>query len=424
MENKISTLPRTSGWSFFVLAAAAILIALTYYNTFLGSQKLRTELNAVAFADASHYVQLLDNGHYMDCFKEKPAGVHREHRRKSVHHIGYLFVASAIIQSAKATGLFDGGGAMWLVSPALGCINFLLAFWLFHAILPRKDFAWPGALMYALVPGTWTYASMPESWVLSGTAVLFVLYARERQISRLMLGILIGTFMLSNFLLLLLPALTYIRRESLKARVLDIVVVTLSALACWITLLLLLGLTLSPDFFPHRFFQLTVDFKNIFPENLKIYNPMRWLYNGTNLLVLPMILNQGHLNFGRWALMDTALKFPLGTLAVIGVAALWAMAITRTAGLAMRTPQNTDAFFLGKIPGEWFYLLLVFAAAGMALYYESFIYSSMVCPVFFTLTLRDLPRSDWTRKGLWVLTLLWALNAAQQMVTFRRGIGF
>jgi hypothetical protein len=366
---------------------------------------------------------LLDNGHYLVCFKEKPEGVHREHRRKSVHHIGYLFVASAIIQIAKATGVFDGVEAIWLVSPLIGCINFLLAFKLFLTILPRRDLAWPSALMYALVPGTWTYASMPESWVLSGTAVLLVLNMRDRQIPRLMVGLLIGTLMLSNFLLLLLAALMYIRRDSEIARVVDIAVVILTALACWITLLLLLGLTLSPDFFPHRFFQLTIDFKNIFPENLKVYSPMRWLYNGTNLLVLPMILNQGELNFGRWALMDTGLKFPLGTLAVISLITLWAMGIMRIVGMVKHMPESAAELFLGKKIGEWFYLFLVFAAAGMALYYESFIYSSMVCPILFTITLRGFPPSDRTRTGLWILALIWVLNAAQQMATFRRGIG-
>ena len=67
----------------------------------------------------------------MACTTTEPPH-HIEHRRKTVHHAGYLFVASAMLTAVRP---FLGGqnevAAIWLISPLMGALNFVLAFYLF-----------------------------------------------------------------------------------------------------------------------------------------------------------------------------------------------------------------------------------------------------------------------------------------------------
>ena len=109
-------------WCVCVLAVSLMLAAL-YYVTFLGSSTLATARDPVAFVDTSHYVELLEDHHYLECLREEPAH-HGEHRRKAVHHLAYLLVAdSAITAIGLISGISDDLSLIWLVSPLLGALK-------------------------------------------------------------------------------------------------------------------------------------------------------------------------------------------------------------------------------------------------------------------------------------------------------------
>ena len=57
-------------WCVCVLAVSLMLAAL-YYATFLGSSTLATARDPVAFVDTSHYVELLEDHHYLECLPRR-----------------------------------------------------------------------------------------------------------------------------------------------------------------------------------------------------------------------------------------------------------------------------------------------------------------------------------------------------------------
>ena len=410
----------TTRLMFGAVVALSIVIALTYYFTFYGSSKVETQRNSIAFADTGEYVQLLRGRHYIACLGTTELD-RVEHRRKTIHHLDYLVVADVVSSlGTRAAGL-DEVSSIWLVTPLLGAINFALAFLLFRRE-SGQELALPAALAYAVIPATWIYAAVPETWIISGTAVLVILLLRGRGTPSWLVAILIALFALNNFLLLALvalvvdvnsPADVWIRKTSALA----VLVVTV-----WLGFLIALGLTLSPDFLPHHFVAHTIAFKERLAENLSIVHPMRWAYNAANGWFAPFVLNQPDLNFGRYAMIDSVRTFPLGSIAV-AVQAFVVFMVGRDVYRQARAHTSWSSALRGGAMGTSVYLVVIFIATGLALYYESFLYAQMFVPILFLLLLRALPPGRTGVGMMWVITIAWGLNSAQQMLSFRAALG-
>ena len=406
------------GSRLLVLAVTAVLGVL-YFATFYGSETVLTSRAGVAFADSSHYYQLLNDHHYLTCLEtETPHNV--EHRRKTLHHFDYLLFGDAVLRVGGLTGAADVT-LIWLVTPLLGALNFFLAFLLFRRAA-GPALAWPGALTFALVPGTWIYASVPETWPLSGTAVLAVLLLRDQPVARWKLALLIALFALNNFLLLLLVALLQDDRQTLRERIAQHVRLGALAIVTWLGLLALLGVVLSPDFLPYNFVDHTLRFKARMAENLSVFHPARWAYNAVNGWIAPFVLNQQYLNFGRTAVLDSARAFPLGTLAIACFAVL-AFSVVRFQFREVVAGARATGSWIGQVSGTGLYLALVFISTGLALYYESFLYTALILPILLTLALRSLAGTRWGVAFMWIAAAIFAANAAQQILHYRAQLG-
>ena len=127
-----------------------------------------------------------------------------------------------------------------------------------------------------------------------------------------------------------------------------------------------------------------MQFKARLGENLSIIHPGRWAYNGLNGWLAPFVLNQPHLNFGRHAVLDSALNIPLGTGAVVALAAVGTLVVRD------QWKQITSQRLIEQLPGTACYLGAVFVATGLALYYESFLYAALVVPLLLTYALTSL----------------------------------
>jgi hypothetical protein len=415
-----STKPLASKWgSRILLLIAALSLGSLYFGSFFGSETVKVDRRGVAFADSSHYYQLLKDHHYLVCLQqETPHNV--EHRRKTLHHFDYLLVGDAVVRTARLAGASDIA-AIWLVTPLLGALNFVLAFLLFRrAVGPAL--AWPGALMFALLPATWIYAAIPETWPLSGTAVLGILLMRDMPIPRWRLALLVAVFALNNFLLLLLIALLGDERETLRNRIAQLVRLGGLAIVTWLGMLALLGFTVSPDFLPYQFVDHTLRFKARMAENLSVFHPMRWAYNAVNGWIAPFVLNQHDLNFGRTAVLDSARAFPLGTLAVACFAVLAGHVLRFQFRECLAAVRKTGSW-IAQVSGIGLYLALVFIATGLSLYYESFLYAGLFLPILILLLLRSLAGVRAGAAIMWIATAILALNAAQQIATYRGLLG-
>ena len=403
------------------LPAWFVLVALActgvYATTFAGRTPIWSRLNAVAFADSVDYVRLLDNGHYRACIAGATHPRQAEHQRKTIHHVLHLAVAETLARSLSALPGLDPPTAVWLVSPIVGGVNVLLAAAFFRRSISSSRLAWACALVFPFLPGTWVYASIPESWALSTTAVLLIANLRVRRWPAILIGPLIGVLALSNFLLLLTVPLA-VQADAPGRWLRELIVAGLTAVAAWVAALTVLGLTMSPAFFPLPFLVATFAFKSGFTENLPLLHPARWAYNGANVLALPFVLNQQVLNFGRMAILDSAMRLPLGTAAVAALGAAWLGALAeimrrvRAASLAVTL---RDA----SLDGELVYLALAFVATGVALYYESFLYATMMTPILLAVLARASERLGPPGWLVWTVVAVWVLNAAQQIATFR-----
>ena len=74
-------------------------------------------------------------------------------------------------------------------------------------------------------------------------------------------------------------------------------------------------------------------------------------------------------------------------------------------------------------PGHAMYLGATFIATGLALYYESFLYSPLVLPILLGLLVRSHAASPRRVAFAWAVVAVWAANAAQQIATFRGALG-
>lgn len=405
--------------SAVVPIVVAVLIGTVYYATFRGIPAVAAKRNAVAFADSSHYVELLSGRHYDACARTNEV-YHVEHRRKTVHHAGYVLFADAVVQASAV--LVPGLGELdriWLISPLLGAINFVLAFWLFRLIAPGLE--WPAALAYSLTPATWIYAAIPETWVFVGSAVLIALLFRERSVSPWVAVPVIAALALANFLILLLVLLLQDERQPLPSRIARVAMLGVAAGLVWLGLLFVLGATLSPDFLPHRFYEQTVSFKARMGENLAIANPFRWAYAFVNGLLVPFVLNQHDLNFSYRALPDGVRAFPLGTAAVIALIGL-SLGLVRHLWRIAIEAWRTGAW-ASCITGPAIYLAAAFVATGLALYYESFLYSPLFVPLLLVFALWSLSASPYGRPIMWASAAVWAASATQQILYFRGALG-
>ena len=146
-----------------VVGFLALVLANVYYFSFYGSEVVETRRNSIAFADTGEYVALLRGHHYFTCLGT--AHVDRvEHRRKTIHHVDYLILADLVVGVVTGVGGLDEVSAIWLPTPLLGAINFVLAFFCFRREC-ASELALPAALAYAVVPATWIYAAVPETWI-------------------------------------------------------------------------------------------------------------------------------------------------------------------------------------------------------------------------------------------------------------------
>src|ERR1700741_4732121 len=139
------------GSRILVLCVAAIL-AVLFFSTFYGSEKLKVDRAGVAFADSRHYYELLKDHHFLQCLETDPPH-NVEHRRKTLHHLDYLLVGDAVARVGGLAGVSQDA-LIFLVTPLLGALNFVLAFMLFRRAA-GPALAWPGALTFALIPATW-----------------------------------------------------------------------------------------------------------------------------------------------------------------------------------------------------------------------------------------------------------------------------
>ena len=408
--------PRRQAW---ILLYAIACVAI-YAATFAGRAPIWTRVNAVTFADAAHYVSMLDDGHYRACVIGPARPAHGEHQRKTVHHVLYLLIGEGTIDVISALPAVDARLAMWLISPLLGGLNVLLAADYFRRTVHSGRLAIACTLLFPLLPGTWVYAAIPESWILSTTAVLLLLYARGRGASPALLGACIGVCSLTNFLLLMTVLLVagHSRRERARA----VFVAGLVALATWMAGLTVFGLLLSPAFFPHNFLAATFAFKARFTENLGLLHPGRWIYNAANVLVLPFVLNQDVLDFGRFAIADTVRRIPLGTMAVAALAAGW-LAVAAAAWRAVRQRGLGRALGDALFEPELVYLAVAFLATGIVLYYESFLYATMTTPIVLALMAKAVADRRPPAALVWSVVVVGLLNALQQIYVFRTLLG-
>jgi hypothetical protein len=414
------TNPITSKWgSRTLLFIACLLLGALYYVSFYGSETVRVDRKGVAFADSSHYFQLLENHHHLKCLEqEKPHNV--EHRRKTIHHFDYLLIGDVVVSAAKLAGASETQ-AIWLLSPLFGALKFLLAFLLFRrAVGPAL--AWPGALAFALLPASWIYAAIPETWPMTSVMFLTILVLRELPISRWWLALLVAVFALNNFLLLLLVALLGDDTKTWRSHIAQLVRLGAFAVFAWLAMLTVLGLTLSPDFLPYNFIDHTVRFKARMAENLSVIHPARWAYNGVNGWIAPFVLNQPDLNFGRMAVVDSARAFPLGTMAVVTFVVLAGIVLRHQYRTVMAGVRETGSWF-AQMSGIGLYLIAIFLASGLSLYYESFLYSGLYVPILLLFTVRALAGMRYGVVIMWVAAVIFALNAAQQIATYRGQLG-
>jgi hypothetical protein len=400
---------------------AAVACAALYWTSFRDAQLVRTRLNAVAHADSNHYLELLRDGHFLSCLSLGEAGVHAEHRRKTVHHVGYLAVASPIVGVGRRAGLAPDE-AVWLVSPIIGALNVLLSVFVFVRARSGAARGWAAVVALALTPATWIYAAIPETWLLSGTAVLVVQLLRLRGAPAWQIGLAIGVAMLANLLLGLLALLAIAVEDSLRVGVRKVVVAGSVAAATWLGALCVLALVVSPLFWPTQFFGVTASFKEALPANLSPLHPARWIYCAVNLLWLPLVTNQPSLQFGRAAVVDSLRHLPLGTAAAALLAMLGVSAIATFArGLFRARPVLLDRD--ASLLGDAVYLAGVLLASGAAAYYESFLYSPMATAVLISLLTRGTRPGRLGTAMLWTAAIVWSLNAAQQVLMFRAQLG-
>ncbi len=134
------------------------------------------------------------------------------------------------------------------------------------------------------------------------------------------------------------------------------------------------------------------------------------------------MLNQHDLNFGRTAVLDSARAFPLGTLAV-ACFALLALNVVRFLVRGVVAGARETGSWIGQISGVGLYLVLVFIATGLALYYESFLYAGLILPILVLFVLQSLAGWRHAVVAMWIVTGIFALNSAQQMLEFRRLTG-
>jgi hypothetical protein len=404
-----------SSWrTYVVLVAAAAMLAALYYATFFPSEYVLRSRAGIAFADGSDYYNLLKEGHFWECLT--PATPHDvEHRRKTLHHVTYLLFSDGVQRVAGVTGVSEVA-KVWAAPALLGGLNFVLAFLLFQRRFGTA-FAWPGALTFALVPATWVYAAIPDTWPLTSAAVLAVLLMRDLPMARWKIALLIAVFALNNFLSLLLIALLKDDRLSLRGQFLQLLKLGLIALGAWLGLLTVLGLVLSPDFLPQNFLDYTVHFRTRMAQNLSIFNPARYVYTAVNMGVVAFVLNQPYLNFGSTAVLDSARSVPLGTLAVLCYALI--AVFTVRAQFPRVVADVRQAGWLAAVSGDFLYVALSLLAAGLALYYESFLYAGLVLPILLLYALRALSGVRWGLTVMRVAAIVLALNSAQQMYRFR-----
>jgi hypothetical protein len=132
------------------------------------------------------------------------------------------------------------------------------------------------------------------------------------------------------------------------------------------------------------------------------------------------VSNQASLQFGPAAALHTLLRVPLGTLAG---ASLLGLCLVAVRSLVQARPWQRGASLDATVTGDLAYLAVVLAAACAAAYYEGFLYSPLVVPVVVALLARGAASLAWARPLLWAAAAIWALNAAQQIVTFRALLG-
>jgi len=166
---------------------------------------------------------------------------------------------------------------------------------------------------------------------------------------------------------------------------------------------------------------LTVEFKEGLAARLPVLHPARWVYTGVNGWLLPFVLNQSDLNFGRHGLLDTAVNWPLGTascavlLVVLGVT-------LRYYGRVVLARGREECFSSASFPALGSFLALTFVATGLAIYFESFLYSPMVIPVLMVCAVRALTESKIPAWCFWVISIIWIANAGQQVQVFRAAL--
>ena len=272
------------------------------------------------------------------------------------------------------------------------------------------------------MPAIWIYASVPETWMYLWDGGARRATREGDPVRPWVAGLFIGLFALTNFLLLFLVLLVQNDRLSPRDRVIRVLRTAAVAGASWFGLLVFLGLVLSPDFLPHRFVMLTVQFKGRMAENLSVFHPARWAYTLVNGWLAPFVLNQPHLNFGRSAVIESAARFPLGTASAVLLAIL-AGRLVWTAASACLVRWRAGAPWSEQVSSEAVYLAMVFIAGGLALYYESFLYSPMTIPVLIGLAFRALPASGVAVALAWTTVIVWTLNTAQQLIVFRSALG-
>jgi hypothetical protein len=197
----------------------------------------------------------------------------------------------------------------------------------------------------------------------------------------------------------------------------------ITAITIWLALLSFLGAVVSQDFFPRRFVELTLKFKDGLPENLPLLHPGRWIYNAANGWVAPFVLNQRELNFGRYAVLDSARQLPLGALALLAFGCVAATTLWHHWIRAKSRPKRGNDQWLDSVSNQIIYLILIFLATGLAAYYEAFLYSQLIVPVLLVAVVSALSKQRLGSIMMWTVTLVLALNSIQQIHSFRTSVG-
>ncbi len=396
---------------------AGLLICVTYSLTFRGAASISERRDVIAFADSSEYLQLTRSHEYLQVLSSSGTA-QSELLRKTTHHVGYVVVADGFVSSlTRLVPSVSASDAAWLLSPIVGAICSVLFYLLIRVEMPAI-YAAPSGLAFASAPAIWIYSSVPETWMFCCMVVLGALHLRKRLLQPWLIGLLVAVAASVNFLLLLTVVLFADNRKLLRAEISRLLQVGVFAGVFWVALLCILGAALSPAFWPTQFALTTVTFKAGLAENLPIWSPFRWAYSGLNGWVVPFVLNQADLNFGRSAFLDTARNIPLGLMSCISVVSVMGATLFHYGSSYFRQVK-TVGLVPQQIPALPAFLLLSLAATTLAAYFESFLYSPMVIPVLSLLVVRAVHaiRAPWY--AYWIIAAIWLGNSSQQILAFR-----